>query len=839
MQSASSNFARAVTAGEVVWEKPGVYADWAVNGYGAVGSIDDLSDQVGRSIRIEHTLDDGYPDAVTYVEGVGVPTMEVPLVYGAMSSGADLTKASQYFSPFRTDSPVYPYQRDVAPVKVDLGAVTSAGVQSVRLFTGQMVQIPLGEQNANLQAMSRSRLRMSKAVQPPVLNRYAQVAAVLVIDYGLNATWPVTWAMHQCGVYPSPPAVSGARLWVPLHGGGAAFLPTTNNNRGIPTALAACMPNTANVDYRTVPGPYVGAAYAQVDPTLTRVVDFGVTTANDLYPGADFFSQLDSRGRVQFYVRGDAAAVNTIPGGSGQFVPFVGSPPIMAGVSITSGINPGTPYVACGVRLVDRLPFITVYDGVHTAYTLTGTVLPTDSAWHLIGAAWDVANSTTWLNVDGVVTSTVHAPAMSTSLLPANNYSGALDAATGNPLPYDNDFDLLLESLLPIAEFQFSTGAPASPTNVPAWQNTGWTQTATVYPSTLDLVALVEPVPREAWELVGSFAQNELASLRADENDNVLYLPLPWWALTAQQTTQETLSQVRHTAKTQITFDPAKIRNSITVAYKATTVDQYATTFYTLTSPIKIGLGVTAVLIPFTTPAVQVEVGYPQDRNNNKDRRFYVADSTEMAGTDFPAGSNPIVSYVAFNTAADGTGTYATSTDHYGDGTLYATLTAWTAGAALVTFTNNSGAVWYVASNSNTLAPLGIGGRAIHQVDASYYLPDAPSIAIRGERNLQTQLPAIQSPTAAASVAAALLGDLSTPIPEIVNAELFGDPRRQPGDLVAYSDAANTGVGGLWRYRSLVHTIDGASYTQVVHMRRGYLVGVWDTDNWGDVIWGE
>lgn len=852
MQNASVNLTRALTGGEVTWDKPRVFADWDRTGYGATGSVDDLSDQIGRPTTFTHFLDDGYPDKITFVAGIGTPVLESPLVNGGMGvSGYRLDRASQYFSPFRSDSPLYQYARDVAPVKVDVGAVGASGLEYIRVFTGQMAATPLNGQQATLQAMSANRLKMAKSVQPPNITKN-DALLFSQLDSGLTAAWPVTWAMHTCGVYPSPPPVSGARYWAPLHGGSRPYLPAqTLKHRAFSglvqsVDLANTFPTVAGnyPPFATVLGPYVGGAFAGVNPTGTwqYLLGGGIMYDDQLAPGADFFSQAGSTGKIQFYVRGDAVAVNSAPGGSGSLDIGIG-PVLLAGVTIynNTDLPAGQAYVACGIRASDRKSIVTLYDGTHTATVLTSNPLPTDSAWHLVGAAWDIASGTLWLNIDGFV-STFANPPMTTANLPATNSGRLNSAAFPEDGPESPDWDILIpgpdfgfipRSIVPLAEFQFSTGYAANPSHLSTWIDTGWTKTATVYPSAIDLVAVAEPVSREAWELVSSYAQAELAALRTDENDNVTYLPLPWWALTAQQVTSENLSQSRHTASTKITYDPSTIRNSVTAQYNQTTVDTSLSAVYTQTTAVAIPPGTTNAVVQLQGLVTQVPTGY-----------LIVLSADQISGVD---PTNPGLSYVSFNTAPDGSGTYADTGPLVGTGVigaqtgtnLRAQIIAWDSGSILVQFTNQTGVTQYVANNAtNGLVFMSLGAHAIQQVTSSVYVADADSIATRGERNLQVTL-GTQTAATTAAIANALLGDLAQPKPSIENIEIFGDPRRQPGDLVGFSDADNTGISGLWRYRSIQHTLDGASYKQTVTMRRGYLVGVWDTDTWGDVIWGE
>src|SRR5687767_7142387 len=125
MQDASEEFEAAV-ATHRTWVPPRLRTDWDGTGYGGDGTIDDLSHQMASTWEVDHSLDDGYPDSVTFVSGVSVPELSTELVGRPdPDTGAPIT-APAYWSPLRTDSPVYGYDRDIPPVTFDVGLVTEA-----------------------------------------------------------------------------------------------------------------------------------------------------------------------------------------------------------------------------------------------------------------------------------------------------------------------------------------------------------------------------------------------------------------------------------------------------------------------------------------------------------------------------------------------------------------------------------------------------------------------------------------------------------------------------------------------------------------------------------------
>ena len=366
----------AAAQGLLTWGHPIVEADWAQDGYGGSGTIDDLSDQVGRPIEINQYLDDGLPDDVSFVAGIGTSEVEVPMSGGDLGAFAS---ALRYFSPFRTDSPIYGYERDVAPMRIDTQLVTPGGLGAVRVFTGRMVDTPIRNGRASVAGMSAARLALAKVVQPP-----SRAESERGLHYGLTAAWPVVWALNECGVYAAPPEVDGCRLWVPMHGSGQPYVPGDNAMNSNPTGFLWCQTRytgdtVSRINERPtwVTGPYVGA-FEAVNQTdyYRRLV--GVIASNDnIGDGDDWLSQAGNRGRVQFYVRGDAVEVDDVPNGVTDWTIGAGpSAAMFAGLALINGNQTG---ILVGVNL-NRHVFIELRESsTRRIYHSSAPVVLTDT----------------------------------------------------------------------------------------------------------------------------------------------------------------------------------------------------------------------------------------------------------------------------------------------------------------------------------------------------------------------------------------------------------------------------------------------------------------------------
>jgi hypothetical protein len=806
MQSASSNFTQEASGGNVVWAKPRVFADWDRTGYGAAGSIDDLSNQVGDNFTITHALDDGLPDDVSLSTSQDAVSLVAPLAYGrtpGQGVAEGNRRASQYFSPYNGSSPVSAFDRDVAPVTLDWGLVHAGGQEYIRIFTGQMTNLRTRGQVAEMGATSATRLKLAKLIQPPAVDALSNGTTAVLGSGGpgMNGTWPVSWALAQCGVYASPPPRTGCRLWMPMHGSLTTFIPRDNHaeNNVIspgPTSIkltAAGVSTTGTPNWRS--GPFLVATDDYVTATESkRTLIYNVR----LDSGADILSQAGNAGRVEFWIKGDPAEVVNPPGGAGN-VPWLAGFDFKSTTAVDAQAGVGT----------DRKVYVTVNDGAgHTVTLKSPTTLATDGAWYFVGMAWDIANKKLWVNHNGTVTTTAAPTLVTTSL------------------PLHDDFDMFnfqpsWSAHLPVAEVQVTADAQANP-DTTIWINDPayWSGSQVVMrPSILNLRVLTEPVPREAWEFIGSFAQAELAQTRTDELDRFCYLPLSYWAEDAQQTVVDTISSSRNAQDIDVELDPTKIRNSVRITYSSIHVDSVyvENALYDAQSGPPLPPGETIVTFSFQDPAVDVfRLGLETAFNDDS----ILSQHLPQTGT-----------YFSISPVANGGTPYATQNE------IDISLVSWDAGQATFRFYNKTPTTYYFANTSNEPS-IHISGHKVQAAEAAVVGQDASSIAQRGERALALDLPIISDQGNAQAIANELAARLSRPVALISDVQLFADPRRQPGDLIQLDDSINTFASGLWRLQSITHDRSGADYTQQALVNEALPVGHWDVDGWDNFVWG-
>lgn len=783
MQEASADFDAAVVAHRT-WVPPRLRTDWNGTGYGGDGTIDDLSLQMGESWEVDHTLDDGYPETVTFVSGVSVPELSAEL-HGRADpvTGAPIT-APAYWSPLRTDSPVYGYDRDIPPVTLDVGLVTASGREYVRVFTGQMVNTPVKGGRADLRTISATRLKLMKLVQAPAFSsQYGK---------GIYATWPISFCLTQCGLYAGPQVRDETAWYTPMHGSAWAMIPGGNQVFSAADLVSGVAfpqwfayeqtPSDVSpvlideVDW--ISGPYVSAPDLELTASMRRALYVEGLKLDSDAPAA--MTQTECKGRLEMWVKGDATDVNHAPGGSGTVTRLCS-----LWMQTDGG---GNPYVRMGVTPTRNVE-VSVWDGSNVRTLTSATTLPTDGAWYFVGAAYDILADRLWVNIGGTVTSS--SPVMAHAALPTAE-------------AFSDGYPLFL-SALPVAEITFTTGAEANVDTYPLWRSdTSFAPTATVYPSSIKLNVVADTEPREAWQTIADYAKAELASVRLTELDEFQYLPLAWWVRDEQQVVTDLIATDLNADMFDIDLDPTKIRNAIKVTYSDTRALEYDSTVgfqsiyeYNDSTALLITPGVTVIKFPFGDTGI-----LPQ-------QRIYIVDNTEAQTT--------ADSYATLCDVADGVGTYAT------DAQITILYDAWDAGSATLRFTNLTGTSWYLVNDASVPA-LRILGLPVDEASTFVTDMDETSIAIRGERSLEVSAPGLQTAESARRLARNLKMNLRFAVPTVggdqQGVQVLANPLRQPGDLGVFADDVTGVAGGLWRLRGVHHQGDGPKYVQAVVARQ-------------------
>lgn len=726
-----------------------------------------------------------------------------------------LMDARKYFSPFATDSPIYEFDRDVAPLSLDMGILTDTGPQYVRVFTGQMSGVDVKGRTATMGGVSATRIKMMQPIQPPLVNGNIN---------GANMTWLVTYLMGECGLFYSTPTPRLTRMWATLHGSMAPNLARRPFNSPLPVVQAwdYDVLHGTNTTARPVwtDGPFLNAmdAWQRADSGHEIVMRFRLAQdwpAN--YPDRDSswasvtgwwdaLSQSNSIGRVSFWVRGDAHTVSpayTISSGVSALTEFqLGA--VTAASATVAAVFGGITSDA------GRHPYVRFLDnsGHDTTWTATQS-LPSDGAWHFIALTYDWASGTAKTYMNGVeethagmVTTDADAPIGETYWESLNNHMGSQ-----------------FTSRLPVAELIWEAGPSVYAS---AYLDAAFTATAVVRVVEYDLACIAEPGPRAAWDLMVDLAQASLSAYRCDELDRVCFLPLSYFGEDAQLTSAEIIDTQTNAQDLDVSKDPTKIRNSTTVQFQSTTVGSpfIPVTVLSLDDGFTLAVGTTELVYELDTPIGDT----------------YQIDATLQLLTEAQvnAGAPPagVGNWTTVNTERTGAGVYLTS------GVTGAIIAADTLTMTIRWKNTTTKTVYIVNDNPDGFPVLVLRGVPLLQVPGYATVSDDTSVARRGARSLSAQLDYIQSRTVAADVAGTLTTMLCKPRGELT-VHVMGDPTRTPGQLVTIRDAQGTEADGTWRILAVHHNRNGAEYTQDLSLVQVGPVLLWGTGLWGIGVWSE
>ena len=755
------------------------------------GEWDNLSEQIDDGWAVTHALNDGMPPDVSDQTNDAFGTLSLALRGrdGRYNQGSP-ESAARYFSQFYPSSPVSSYDRDVAPMTLDAGLVTKTGLETVRMFTGQMTDIATDTKDAALDAVSATNRKLQALIQPP---------GIIGDDAGLTSSWPVSYALAMSGLYVSPPPRSGCIWWAPMHGSLQPFIDGGKPSNQLLECLAQAAGGAIKQPRQTFTGgPFLDSAWAFTHTDLK----FQANIQGMSYRyGSQILSKAGNAGRIEFWIRTDVVDVATPPGGAGSIS-------YLAGWEMLQ--NPGVLHkITAGVDKTYK-PFITVNDGTNTRTFTHPTALPIDGGWHFVGCAYDMTANALWLQSDSnVLQSNTPSPAMVTTNLPATD---VMNLAFPQVYP-------AFVAHVPVAEVQVTSGPQANAVTNGTWINDPTYFTAASSKVVMrsgrnvNLQALAEPQEIRAIDLIEKFAAAELAMTRCDELDRYNYLTLAYWVETGPQTQVETYQSTKNILAMQARRDITRIRNSVQVGYKSVGVTGLTNIFNDAVVRYIPPGKTTLFTIPLSVPAVSVD-----------SNQFQLMNATTIDVL-------PLIGFLSLNTNKDGSGIVWTNP------TVPTRIVAWDPGSVTIAITsNNSGDLWTVRADGGP--GLGIAGRAMISTDAVTSARDAASIAARGERGLSASLEAIQDADWASIIANELVSRLARPRWRVDGIELVGDHRRQPGDLVRVTDAENTALDGLGRVMSIVSQQQGASFVQTATVVQAWQTLIWDQGRWDNNLWG-
>lgn len=734
----------------------------------------------------------------------------------------------KYFSPFNAASPIQPFDRDTAPVTASVNVVTANGVEGTQIFKGQMLDVPVSGRTPNLQAVSKTRILLNKSVQLPTVSGRRE---------GCSVDWLATWLMSRGSQFVGPAVNRYTRYWAPLYGSmHAHFEGPFSYNGGLlynppgpPGGPYGLKPPTS------VEGPFLTGMYAQQSATRTEEIFFqSGQNMHDMPIGQfphveeaggpheiDIFSQASSKGRMCFWLRADAVTHNP------SYLDTVQSYLWDGKVYITDRYGVILGWVRMGIDSANRRAFVHMGSDAGGYGTVTygaSGLLPTDGEWHFWGFYWDFAAGEARVILDGTESistfwSTIGANA--TAQLPTTDQQG---------LNQQHRYRLFVSSHIPMSDFIYDCGMPygASFWDDQRLANVAPAKTATMRPTNRKLAAIAEPLAVNAWDTLAELAETTLSAYRVNEQDNIEFLPMSYFGEAAQLTPSAVASTETNASELNVTQDPSKIRNTVTVQFKETREDTQPQPVYELSSAITIPRGTTEITFALDVPIAEIHGASGNPLNGTL---WLLANltSAQITSGPLPVGFH----WFTPNTAEDGSGTYLTAPS------AMARIIGGDSSSITVRFTNSTSSNYYIANNGNSVPFLRLLGYGVRVNDGYSTKRDEANVARRGERSLEAALPWVQSRADAEELAITLAAALAQPRPQ-VTVTVMGDPRRKPGQLVTLLDAEGTAAEGTWRVLTVDHGVSGPRYTQDLGLVRVLPAAVWDgPDGWDQSIWSE
>lgn len=795
----------------------GIWARLGANGGWTVGAGDTELHEVGSVTNLMM--------ATTALRDAGSGALSSATTSSATSTAVMMTlpvrimdrphmTARRYFSPLNADSPLYGFQRDTAPVELDFNVVTAAGVVATPIFRGQMEAVNLQGEDGKMPAVSRQRIRLNATVTLPTIQHRRESCSVDTL---------ATWLMSRGGSFAGPGTSPNTIFWAPMYdtthafmdgdlsyGLGFRYLTGVGGPFGIQPPMA-------------IPGPFVGGMFASssVEQSDMIMVTGDRVRATEV-PGQtgkfyDYLSQQNTKGRMTFWVRGDAAAENTYVAANDPGRNFLFG-------WVTSHQHPTSGNVGgISVHILNSTRQVEVRMGQQSGYgvlAFTGSEIPSDGEWHFVGVSWDWGSGLCRVQVDGW-TNSGSGFGTTPSVLPTTD--AALYAAGGHFFnqPY---------SRLPISDMQMETGPEC-------WSGVAFTDFARFWPEATDinavyrrtgtyLAAIADATPVTAWDKLAELARSFLISYRCDEEDQFNWLPLDYFGEDDQMTATYVADTEVNAGELAVVPDASKIRNLVTATFMDTRVDTSRQTVLSLSSVVTLPKGSTDMTFSLDVPAGEIHgAGAPYTGS--------VFNLTLLTGTqvDNPA-TIPADNYATVNTFEDGSGAYLTTA------TVTGRIVGYTSTSVTVRFVNKATSEVYLANDGQEVPFLRIMGYGVRAIEANTTVRDTTSIQRRGERPLIAEMPWIHTREVAEEMAGKLLNIITVSRPEIT-VLVVGDPRRKPGQLVMIDDSAETAAAGTWRVLSVTHNGDGPEYTQELKLVQVHSVLIWGaTPGWGESVWG-
>jgi hypothetical protein len=491
--------------------------DWAGDGHGPEGSLDDLSGKVA-SVKVSSVLRGTLPDQVAVVEGTATATFTADLAAG--DTDDERLQAVRYFSLSNVGSPLAGLPRLNRDILLDAEFLTDTGWQAVPLLRGVSRNLPVrvAQRQATLTGLDH-RSKFRTLVTLPAMAADAPQSGNLAPNKpGMEGTWIVSYVMWRCGFPLSPPPPSGCRIFVPMHGSAMPFIGPAFE--GSPVAYIEILPSGTSL------GPFFPLEFAD-GPFVLATRDVKPEPAG---PGTieNYVADLaPAPGTVMFTADGRSA---------GRMTAWI-RPDCGLNVSVFNTRFDGPAWFAPSNQ------FDLTNNGV--GRTVNGPDVPADGRWHLVGVQWDDAQGTATFNVDGVLTTIGFTPT---------------PAAPGA----DDDWRAFCTASGQFAELQMSTGLAAGE----PWPPLAYTAPARVDRSALRLDGIAGAPPLEGWLILQELAAAEQGAAYLTADGTPVYATRARLISPAAATPQRTITADAHLFDLAYDHSLDQVANIVTGDYQ-------------------------------------------------------------------------------------------------------------------------------------------------------------------------------------------------------------------------------------------------------------------------------
>jgi hypothetical protein len=592
MQSVSGTLAAAILAQE---RSPVclVEVDWARDGYGGPGTIDDLTPMVS-GLSVSRALTTDLPEEARPFSGIAAASATVELAKN--DEAASGQHAVWYFSPYNTASPLFGMDRKGAPARISIGFRTSAGLEYVRVLTGRVRRPQTSSRNrsATLELVDNSEALRKQVTLPMIIADDGTVADDSKKP-GLTGAFLAHHVLRQCGFYASPPVRANCVLSATLHGSGWPEVGTITRFRGANFTQLAFPPAT---DGFTVPAKWV--ASVQTSGISSQTIWY--TLAGSVSPNTSGRLFVEGWWRFDDIGIGDHSAIWKV---------------------FRNGTS--DPYVSAWIDPIGRLQVDLHRGGADTPHS-TGTSGPSgfvNSTWYYIGVyvEFNSGNVNVWLRKDaaawvGPVTVTTT----------GSQAAGVMDSATiaqGNAASYVIDY---LDGNSEAVQITTENGAGTPPT-----ANNAFVPTAQVMAGKNDLIA-TPVLSEQAWNILQKLADAELGMAGCLEDGTPYFRDRSFLTTAPQTVSQRTLSATDAIIDLDSDESVDSVRNHIII--KANPPDvQAAKDVWKLTTLVKIlASGSKTFWASFDTPAGNIDTT-PTSHGANTATRYNASTTRDGSGS--------------------------------------------------------------------------------------------------------------------------------------------------------------------------------------------------------------